>query len=74
MDLSASSDTNNFSTNYETEALIEQEAEMNLYRDVLLDMEMAAKCEVARNAALRRCRRVSEQLTGRHGKIRPTQF
>lgn len=73
-DLSSGTDTNNFSTNYETEALIEQEAEMNLYRDLILDEAQASKCEKSRNDALKRCRRISAQLLGRHGKIRATQF
>lgn len=73
-DLSASSDSNDFTNNPETEQLIEQEAEYQLYDTVILDPIMAAKCLENRDRALKTCRRITSNFNSVHGAIRATNF
>lgn len=73
-DLSADADTNDFTTNPEAEILIEMEAEYQIYNNIILDVEMAQKCRISRNEALRNCREVTANFIGRHGHIRATKF
>lgn len=73
-DLTSGSDSNDFTNNYETEQLIEQEVEYQLYDTVILDPVMAAKCIENRDRALKTCRRVTTNFKGVHGAIRATQF
>lgn len=73
-DLSASSDTNDFTTNPEAEQLIEQEVEYQIYDTIILDREMAAKCIENRDRALKLCRRITNNFNSVHGFITPTQF
>jgi len=73
-DLSADGDTNDFTTNPEAEILIEMEAEYQIYNNIILDVEMAQKCRMARDEALKNCRLVTQNFIGRHGEIRATKF
>jgi len=73
-DLSADGDTNDFTTNPEAEILIEMEAEYQIYNNIILDTEMAQKCRMARDEALKNCRLVTQNFIGRHGEIRATKF
>lgn len=73
-DLSAPTDSNDFTTNPEAEQLIEQEVEYQLYDTVILDPAMAAKCIENRDRALKTCRRVTTNFNSVHGNIRATDF
>jgi len=73
-DLSAGSDSNDFTNNPETEQLIEQEAEYQLYDTVILDPIMAAKCLENRDKALKTCRKITTNFNSVHGAIRATNF
>lgn len=73
-DLSAAGDSNDFTTNPETEQLIEQEVEYQIYDTIILDQAMAAKCQANRDDALRLCRRITTNFNSVHGAIRATTF
>lgn len=73
-DLSAAGDSNDFTNNPETEQLIEQEAEYQLYDTIILDREMADKCLANRDKALRTCRGITTNFNSVHGAIRATSF
>lgn len=73
-DLSADGDSNDFTNNPETEELIESEAEFQLYSNVILDAEQAARCAAMRDIALKRCKTITSNFNGVHGFIRATTF
>lgn len=73
-DLSSGTDSNDFTNNPETEQLIEQEVEYQLYDTVILDPAMAAKCLENRDRALKTCRRITTNFNSAHGAIRATTF
>ncbi len=72
--LSSGSDSNDFTNNPETEELIEQEVEYQIYDNIILDATMAAKCKQNRNEALALCRRITTNFNSVHGAIRATTF
>lgn len=73
-DLSAAGDSNDFTTNYETEQLIENEVEYQIYKTIILDDERAQACLLNRDLALKACRRVTTNFNSVHGNIRATDF
>jgi len=73
-DLSADSDTNDFTTNPEAEELIEEEAKYNIYRKIILSPEMAQETKISRDEALANCIKVSSALISNKGHIKATSF
>lgn len=68
--LTAADDTNDFTTNYETESLIENEAKYHLYSEIILDTEQAAVCKANVKEALTTIRKITKNYNGVQGRIR----
>ncbi len=73
-DLSAPTDSNDFTTNPEAEQLIENEVEYQIYKTIILDDARAAACDEDKEKALKLCRRVTTNFNSVHGAIRATTF
>jgi hypothetical protein len=56
------------------EQLIENEAEFQLYANIIMDNERAAVCDRLRKEALATLRNITKDFNGVSGKIKPTRF
>lgn len=72
-DLSNDTDSNDFTNNPETEALIEEEAKYNIYSKIIMDAEQAAVCKQNVKEALRDVRTITKNFNSVNGNIRPNE-